>query len=506
MVQQSWLMRLTAVLAIVTSLLLCWPKEVGAQSKSTLVASFATGINSLDPARFGNLPEYSYGNLVFNALAYIDKDLKLQPDLAESWQTSDDLKVWTFKLRDNVKFHDGRPLTADDVVWTVQRILDPKTGSRIRANLQIVKSVTAVDRLTVRFELNGPYADLASVLADYPARIVPNGYTDLAKHPIGTGPFKFVSFVPGDRLVAVKNENYWEKGYPKVDEVRLMHIPEMSSAITALESGSVHIVADIRPESISQIRSGKAATVQSVPSGTWMGYVMHNEKPPFNDIRVRRAFAALVDKEEVIKIASFGTGTVTHSPIPPRHPYFLNEVATPKADLATAKKLLADAGYAKGLKLKIWYPSADAEQERLALALREMAKKAGVDIELSGVPNDKFYGEVEGKESLATTMLYGRPTPDTQTYLWYHSTGSWNRNMWHYSNPKMDALLEAARAAKTEEERTAIYKDVQRTILEDVPGIVVYVKAISHGVRNNVEGFSVSPRAWLELKGVSLKN
>lgn len=467
-----------------------------------LSTAYASGIANLDPARAGNLQEYGYVNAIYNALTYIDPDLKLQPELAVSWTPNDDLTSWTFNLRDDVTFHDGRKFTADDVVFTIKRLQDPATGSRARSQLGIIKDVVAVDPHTVRFDLSVPYADLPMILGDYTTRIIPNGHTDIAKEPIGTGPFQFVEFVPGDRLVAKKNPNYWEKGLPLLDEIRLRHMPEMTTALSALEAGTVQLVGDVKPEAIDQLKASSVATVEIAPSGTWFAYVMNNSKPPFDNPKVRQAFAALIDKAEVIEFASFGNGVETLTTIPPFSPYYLKDYVAPAPDVERAKALLAEAGVSD-LKLKIFYPSADTEQERMALVLRERAKLIGVDIELSGVPNDKFYADVEGKEALATTLFYGRPTPDTQTYLWYVSNGSYN--IWKYSNPETDKILEAARSSGDDAERVKLYQDLQRQILADVPGVVVYVKALATGVRENVEGFRPHPRAWIELKKVSLK-
>ena len=278
-------------------------------------------------------------------------------------------------------------------------------------------------------------------------------------------------------------------------------MPEVATAISALEAGAVQLMAEIKPEAVEQLKTSKMVNVEVVPSGTWFAYVMNNSKPPFDNVKVRQAFAALVDKKEVIDVASFSTGVRTLTTIPPTSPYYLKDYQEPEPNVARAAELLKEAGVSN-LNLKIFYPSADTEQERMALVLRERAKKIGVNIDLSGVPNDKFYADVEGKEALATTLFFGRPTPDTQTYLWYVSGGSYN--VWKYSNPATDKMLEAARRAADEPERVKLYQALQKQILSDVPGIVVYVKAIATGVRKNVKGFVAHPRAWIELKNVSL--
>jgi peptide/nickel transport system substrate-binding protein len=189
-----------------------------AAAQGTLRVALGTTLSQLDPAKTTIGDEYVYVHLVFNGLSRIDPDMSVKPDLAESWTASDDLKTWTFKLRQGVKFHHGRVLDSEDVVATVKRILDPETGSRARTNLTMVESVEAVDPLTVRFHLNESYAGFADVFADRQMRIVPKDkLAELSTQPIGTGPFVFKSWSPGDRLELTKNPDYFEKGMPKLD-------------------------------------------------------------------------------------------------------------------------------------------------------------------------------------------------------------------------------------------------------------------------------------------------
>jgi peptide/nickel transport system substrate-binding protein len=473
-----------------------------ANADSVLTVALSQSLNNLDPARIQIGSEYNYANLVFNGLTYIDRNLVAQPDLAVSWSSNDDLTVWTFKLREGVRFHNGKDLTASDVVWTFRRILDPKSASRMRGNLLIVDQIVAVDLLTVRFTLKTPYADFPTMIGDYQGRIIPEGYEDQAKHPIGTGPFKFVEFVPGDRVVVRKNPDYWEPGLPKVDEVRLRIIQESATAISALQSGEVQIVADVRAEVVQRLANDKNVRVDSVRSGTFAAFVLRNDIPPFNDIRVRRALALALDKTEAVRIATFGQAAPTHTPIPPFHPYYLSDVPIPKADPERAKALLAEAGYPNGLELTYWYAANDSEIERLGVVFRDEARKAGMNVQLRGLPGDKYYADVEGKEPLTMTVPYGRPVPDLMLYPFFHSKGSFN--LWAYRNPEFDQMLEAGREAKTDPERKAIYQAAQRKLLEDVPGVVVYVRVFSNAVRTSVQDFRSTPRIWLELKSVWL--
>src|SRR6185295_10587636 len=175
-----------------------------AVAQGTIRIALGTTLSQLDPAKTTIGDEYVYVHLVFNGLSRIDPDMSVKPDLAESWTASDDLKTWTFRLRQGVKFHHGRVLDSEDVVATMKRILDPATGSRARTSLSMVADVSAVDAQTVKFDLNIPYAGFADIFADRQLRIVPKDkLTELSTNPVGTGAFMFKSWSPGDRLELV---------------------------------------------------------------------------------------------------------------------------------------------------------------------------------------------------------------------------------------------------------------------------------------------------------------
>src|SRR5258708_18865787 len=194
----------------------------------------STSLVQLEPMMVTTGDEYIYANLVFNGLARMREDLVVEPDLAESWSFSDDLKRWTFRLRRGVKFHDGQEMVADDVVASFRRLLDPAGTSPVRSQYDMVESVSAPDAATVVFQLTIPYGGLADILTDRQVKIVPRSAVgQMATQPIGTGPLQFVSYTPGDRLVLPRHAGHFESGLPQVDGVELPVIPEMSVKIAA---------------------------------------------------------------------------------------------------------------------------------------------------------------------------------------------------------------------------------------------------------------------------------
>jgi peptide/nickel transport system substrate-binding protein len=464
--------------------------------------------NTLDPAKMKTGQEYNFAYMTYSGLTEFGRDLVLRPDLAESWESSPDLKDWTIHLRKGAKFHNGREVDAQDVIATVKRLLDPAVGSVLRVNFDVIESMEATDSHTVHFKLNISYAPFPTLFAGYQAKILPkDNFDKLTTAPIGSGPFKFVEFLPGDRLVLAKNPDYYRNGEPKLDKVIFRTIPEYSANTVALKSGDLDLVWDLPPEEIDAIKGASSVVVDEVATGTWWDLTLNNAIAPFNDIRVRQAFAKLVDKTEFTDIATFGHGSATHSPIPPTHPFFAKDLPFPKPDYDGAKKLLAQAGVdPASIKLKIWTPADYPQLERLCVALRDSAKTIGITIEVQTAPGDKFFGEIEGKEPLATDIFFNRVVPDLMTYPWFHSNGSWNKNLWHFSDSQVDAVLDKARSTSDEAEQKGLYIQLQQLIEEKVPGIIVYNSNHANGISKKVQNFHSSPMLLLDLREVTMAN
>jgi peptide/nickel transport system substrate-binding protein len=478
----------------------------GAEAQGTIRVALGTTLTQLDPAKTTVGDEYIYVHLVFNGLTRIDYDLTVKPDLAESWTASEDLKTWTFKLRPGVKWHHGRTLDAEDVVVTIKRILDAGTGSRARANISMVTNVEAVDPATVRFSLNIPYAGFQDIFGERQMRILPKDKIDtISTEPIGTGPFKFKSWSPGDRMELVKNPDYYEKGLPKADAVTLRIIPEAAARLAALESSAIDILWSMPYEAVDKFKSHASIRTDSVATASWDGVILNNERPPFNDVRVRQALALTIDKEALVEIALFGQGAPTHSPIPPSHPYYNKSVAHKKPDIEKAKKLMAEAGLANGVDLPLQVPQERDGRVRLGVAIRDMAKAAGFRISVERVPFASYTANVAGKSQMYIDGYFARPTVDTALYPFYHSTGSWNRQLWLYKDPRIDELLDGARKTNDETKRAQMFGEFQKIADETVPSIIAFSAAHVNGVRKSVEGFRSTPMMWLELKDVSIK-
>jgi peptide/nickel transport system substrate-binding protein len=489
---------------IILGLALALAAASPAAAQGVIRIAIGTSLGTLDPARATTGEEYIYDNLVFNGLTRLRTDLSLEPDLAESWDYTPDLKSWTFHLRAGVKFHNGRELTAEDVVKTFERILDPATGAAPRSNYEMVERITAPDQRTVRFDLKYPYGGFADIMADRQVKIVPHDLVDaLPTQPVGTGPFLFKSYTPGDRLVLAKNPDYWEKGAPRLDGAELRIVPEMSVRIAALQAGDLDVIWELPPEQVKPL-ADRGIRVDSVPTASWDAAIMNNAIPPFNDPKVRKAFELAVDKRDVVELTLFGQGAPTHSPIPPSHPFFNKDVPVTKADPVAAKKLLAEAGHPNGVKVPLVVPAGRAIREKLGITLQQLAKPAGFDIEIQRVPFARYSAEISGKAPFYIDGYFARPTVDTSTHPFFHSQGTWNARLFHYNNPKVDEVLDKARLTGKPEEQKPFYLAFQKLVADDPPGYIAYAINFICAYRKDLEDVETHPMRWFDLRAARI--
>lgn len=464
-----------------------------------------TSLSTLDPLKATLGCEYIYDVLVFNGLTRMREDLTVEPELAESWAVSEENRRWTFRLRKGVKFHDGRELVAADVVASFERLLDPATVAPTRTNYTMIAKVGAPDPGTVVFDLHYPYGGFAEILSDRQVKIVPrDAVATLPTAPVGSGPFKFVSYAPGDRLVLARNPDYFEAGLPKLAGVELRIMPEVASRIAALQAGDIDVLWDLPLDQMATLGQRAGVRVESVPTASWDAAVMNNALPPFNDVRVRRAFHMALDKREVVEAVLFGQGTPTVSPIPSSHPFFAADIPYGPADLQGARKLLAEAGHGGGVRLPLYVPVGRPVRERLGVTLQQMLKPVGFDFQIQRVPLANYEAQVLGKVPIWIDGFFGRPTTDTSTYPFLHSEGTWNKILFQYRNPKSDDLLDRARRSSDTAEQKQLYTAFQHELVADPPGFFAYSLNFACAYRAAVKGVRTHPNRWFDLRSATV--
>jgi peptide/nickel transport system substrate-binding protein len=476
-----------------------------ARADSVLRVSANTPLRSLDPAKFSlGALEFNYSALVYDRLAAFDDKLNPVPDLAESWESSPDLKTWTFHLRHGMKFHGGREANADDVVTTYQRLADPANHSVILGSVKLISNIEAPDPYTVRFTLSAPYAAWPAITASFQAAILPRDQLDtITTTQIGTGPYKFVSYDPNNTLELARNPDYFDPAAAPFDRVQFKIIPDYSTAVAALQRGEIDIVWALPPETVDKLKNNPDVHVSEIPAGIWTMYGMNESIPPFDNPKVRQAVFKLVDRQSISDIALFGHGTPTLSPLSPSHPFYDTAIPIPKGDPDAAKKLLSEAGYPNGLTVQLWLPAQQPVLERMAVALRDQAKLANLTVEINPVPEDQFRPPTR---PFTINNFLLRTVPDTMVYDWYHSTGSWNSQNWHFKNAEVDQLLDAGRQTADATEQKKLYTRFQEIAVNDGPGPVIFVLHHADGVSNRVKGYQASATRTINLRGVTLSN
>lgn len=453
-------------------------------------------------------PEYLVAELLYSALTRLGPHMEAQPDLATAWAASDDLKTWTFTLRHGVKFHDGTPMDSADVVATFTRILDPATASPARNNVGPIDSVQADGPDKVVFHLKQAYADMPVALAYTDAKIIPKAIamgdlTRLNSEAVGTGPFKLVSYEPSRQVVVERNPDYYDPARPYLDRVVVVVNPDETSRISSLLAGDNDIVVNVSGSNYARITNAPGVVGLRTPSGQFLNVIMRCDQPPFNDPRVRKALSLAVDRKALVDYVADGFGTVgTDTPLNSAY-HFYRHLPVPAIDPQAARKLLADAGHPNGLKVKLVASSAPTTRETLAVAIREMARPAGFDIEVQTMPHATYLDQVWLKGGFYVGFYNMQPTADAIFSLLYTSTAAWNETKWN--NAQFDSLISQARSTLDETKRADLYGQAQTLMAQEVPTVIPVFFDLLGGRRDYVENFVLNPRgavfdldrAWL---------
>ncbi|MFI9551831.1 ABC transporter substrate-binding protein [Nonomuraea endophytica] len=483
------------------------PAQPGAQNQGD--DTFVIGISS----EFENLsPILGYaadgGSLMFDGLMSRSPDLSLKPALAaQPPVTSPDGKKVTFKLRDGVTFHDGRALTSKDVVYTYTTVLDPKASSPISGDYAAIDKVAAPDAKTVEFTLKYPYAPLTQRTT---LGIVPDGGIDPAK-PVGTGPYTFTQWTPGDKISLAANEKYWG-GAPAIKKVVVAFAPDDNVRSTRLAAGEFDATV-LPPKAAKRFEGQQGMTVYKQHSADYRGIMFPSKPAVTGDRAIRKAFSLAVDRQAMVDSILAGAGEPAFGPVPHDIAWHNKEITgNPAADLPQAAKLLDDAGWkpgpdgirAKGAtkaSFTLMYPAGDSLRKELALAAASDAKKAGIEVKLAGLDWDAIEPRMAQD---ALMMGYGSPyDPDYINYDLFHSSqaGKGFFNPGHYSNPAVDKVLEKGRESADPAVRKQAYDEFQKLIREDE--VWTYLTFLKHVyvVRGSYQGVQQSVDAHEHATG-----
>jgi peptide/nickel transport system substrate-binding protein len=474
------------------------PVSPAAQAAAARTGGTLTVAQPSDPAMLAinaaGIETYNVTHHIFDSLFRFDGNAKPVPGLAESWSTSPDGLVWTFKLRRGVKFHNGEDFTSEAIRYSIEKLKDPQASRRVF--LTAVTEVRTPDDYTVEIVTNRPAPSLpiyiAQIVDIYPPKYMEQvGNEEFNRRPVGTGPYKFGEWVRDQRVVLEANESYWG-GRPAYDRLVFRFIPEPSTRVAELLAGNVDVISYPPIQQISQIESSGTATAPS-SKGTQIYHVLlRTDRKPLDDKRVRQALNYAVDVEAIIRQLYAGRGTRIAGPIP-QHAVGYDPDLKPYAfDPDRAKQLLAEAGYASGLsfKLDIGTPS-QAEGKQLGEAIAGFWRRVGVEAE--PVPMEyATYVQTQNNKQLddAALTVWSGPTFDADVIYGPRIFSRVPAS--YYSNPELDQLITDAGGTLDEAKRKELYKQANQLFADEAGWVFLFVPFYNFGVANKVNW---TPRA-----------
>ena len=417
--------------------------------------------DTLDPVLLGGALEYLRGRAYYNGLVRFNDDLSLSPELAEEWNANANATEWTFKLRRGVEFHDGKTMTADDVVYSMNRHLGEDSVSRAKTLVTSVTEWKKLDDYTVRAVLSSPNADLPSALGTFHFKVVQSGATDFL-NPKGTGPFKVREFKPGIRSLGVRNENYWVSGRPYVDELETFAVTDNVARTNALLSGEVDMIAPLDPKAVAQVEAASNLEVVSVPSGSYFSVVCMLDRAPGNNPDFVMGLKLLQRRERTVRSVLKGHGTLANDqPIGPSYFEHCTELEQRAFDPEKAEFHLRKSGVTEAtIQMAEVYPGITD----VCLLLQQDAQKTGLKLNLNRVPVDGYWGTVYINSPMFVTGGNMRPTANAMLSLVWHSGASWNETAW--KNERFDRLLVETRSELDRGKRHEMYCEMQRMLNE----------------------------------------
>lgn len=477
------------------------------QPKGDLVVCQGAEVNSLNHARHNSTTDQNYAIQIFDMLYFRDEKGHPHPRLALSHRLINDT-TWEFKLRSGVKFHNGVVMTAKDVKFSIDWMLDPQTKPFFAPYYTTIGEVKMVNDSTIQIITKAPDPLLLKRLS-HNLFIMPSdffkekGAEAFFQHPVGTGPFKFVSWTRNDRMVLEANEGYWD-GAPKVKRLIIRPVPEVATRLAELQTGNADIITNIPPFLVPQMKDSPNATVQSIPSGRIMFlYINCLAEGPLKNKKVRQALNYAVDRKAIIDNILKGSGIPMAVNLTPYHFGYDPSLKPYPYDPGRAKKLLAEAGYASGLKLVFNTPSGRYLLDKeVSQAIAGMFNAVDVQTDFK-VQEWGTY----------TQMLVGKKLQDIGFIGWGNMLHDADGTLFpyfipesafsYYSTPGLADKIKKARSIIDEKKRLELYKEIQREIYEEAPLVFLYQQIDHYGVSKKIQGFEVRGDEQFVLDKVS---
>lgn len=456
----------------------------------------------------GNVTATSSFDLIvvaYERLVRFDESGEVLPELAESWEMPDDL-TYVFTLRRNVTFHNGKTLTADDVKFTFDRIMDEANASPWASQFEPVDEIEATDGQTVTFRLNAPYGPFLATLSAAYASILPNDENiDFQSEMVGTGPFLLESWEQDTETVMVAHTAYWNPEVPKLETVRWRILPDEPARLAAVRTGEIHLTAIADPLTVESATESEGVRVLEQETTDYYLLGLNTAEAPFDDVNVRRALSLAIDREAIVEAVFFGRGQVTGPLVPTLGDWAqpAEQLPTYQVDREKAKSLLEEAGQSD-LSFTILVGSLYQEFVNIALVIQDQLSEIGVTAELEQVEWSTFIDRWKERDFESFVSFNGSGNdPDRALYPAFITDGS--VNAFQFSDEEVDRLLESGRTTTDREARQTIYQNLEVVLAESAPAIFISTRVSFFAVREAVRGFQpTAVQTWDTLDQTSV--
>ena len=465
--------------------------------------------NSLDPMLAGLAQaEAPYGELTYDSIAMYWYDGEVTPWAVESFDVTDDLSQYTFKVREGIKFHSGKALTSADIKYTLDRVRAPDSASPHRDNIAYIDTVTTPDDNTLVLELGDPSAFLLGDMTDYHLRIVPDGTTSeqITTGEYGSGPYTLAEHNPTERTVMNKNPDYWREGRPYADQFVFFYMPQAVTRIEALKTGAIDVVISPPLSSLASLAGNPDVRIVDAPSAGVGVIDMHTsyahlqgseaenfapfqgvEDPLFANKDLRKALQYAIDRDFVVEAAFFGRGSPANDhPVGINDQYYWDEQPIIKQDVEKARQYLMDAGYPDGIDLTLNTSDFNQMQD-VALAVKESVEATGLGINIDVVSHpESTYWTAQWMNPCCPLVSsnWGSRPANASINVQLRSGGTWNESF--YNNPRIDELLDLASSESDFETRKEYFREMQEILIEDVPVLYLTYNPVLHAHRANI--------------------
>jgi peptide/nickel transport system substrate-binding protein len=487
------------------------------------IGSFSN-IDTLDPHNTTSIVATAIHNNIYNGIlkvAYDGKEVKFVPDLAQEWEIVGD-RVHVFRFRKGVVFHNGDPFTAEDVRWNLERVKDPKQSPIHAWKLKLLENIELLDDHTVRLTFAKPYPFLRVAFTGSTGRAgtivsrkaVEQWGKDYGRHPLGTGPFKFVEWKEADSILLERNPQYFEmapdgKPLPYLEKVQIKIIIEPSTLVAAVQAGEVDGINNAAPQFVAVLRKHPNLNVHTLVGGNWRNVAFNCAKEPFSDLNLRQAVAHAINREELLKQVQFGEGIVAYGPIsPPMTGFYDPEFGKNKEgqfyDFELAREFLKKSRYPNGAEVLLLSGNAGYAPRQAEVLQAQLAKLGlKVNISLNDFPTFRKRWLEEKQWDIVQVQWDADLDPDETLFPELHSTETWNAGKWN--SPEFDRLVELAQVEADQKKRKQYYDEAVKVLVAEAPSAVILHENEQKIFARYVKGFQPIPvnaidmhRVWLD--------